>query len=86
VRAEAHYYFRPGVHGVVLAGHAADGAISGQVLLGLIAAAPPSGEAELRQARGLLRAAINHCLEGRELRTRIVARSLVGFPRKERSA
>jgi len=86
VRAEAHYYFRPGVHGVVLAGNAADGAISGHVLLGLIAAAPPSGEAELRQARTLLRAAINHCLEGRELRTRIVARSLVGFPRKERIA
>ena len=84
VQAEAHYHFRPGVNGVVLAAAAAEGAIGGHVLLGLAAATPPAGDIELRQARSLLRAAINHCLEGRELRTRTVARSLVSFPRKER--
>jgi len=84
VRAEAYYHFRPGVHGVVLAEEEGRGVISGRVLLGLVAATPPSDENGLRQARGLLRAAIDHCLEGRELRTRIVARSLVSFPRKER--
>jgi DNA repair protein RecO (recombination protein O) len=66
VRAEAHYHFRPGVHGVVLA-----------------AAADVDGESDLRQARALMRAAIDHCLEGRELRTRAVARSLASYPRKE---
>jgi DNA repair protein RecO (recombination protein O) len=86
VRAEAHYHFQPGVHGVVLAGAAAEAAISGRVLLGLVAATPPESDTDLRQARTLLRAAINHCLEGRELRTRVVARSLVSFPRRERSA
>jgi DNA repair protein RecO (recombination protein O) len=86
VRAEGYYQFKPGVHGVVLASAGAEAAICGRVLLGLIAATLPDSDAELRQARGLLRAAINHCLEGRELRTRIVARSLVSFPHKERSA
>jgi hypothetical protein len=33
-----------------------------------------------------MRTAIDHCLEGRELRTRAVARSLVSYPRKERTA
>jgi hypothetical protein len=33
-----------------------------------------------------MRAAIDHCLEGRELRTRSVARSVIAYPRRERSA
>ena len=40
----------------------------------------------LRQARTLMRAALDHCLDGRQLRTRLVARSLANFPRKERTA
>jgi len=84
VRAEAYYHFRPGVHGVVLAQPRAEGAIAGHVLQGLAAAAGLGSDADLRQARTLMRTAIDHCLEGRELRTRVVARSLVSYPRRER--
>jgi DNA repair protein RecO (recombination protein O) len=77
VRAEAWYRFQAGVHGVVGAAPGAAGAICGRVL---------SSEADLRQARVLMRAAIDHCLEGRELRTRSVARSVVAYPRRERRA
>lgn len=83
VRADAHYHYRPGVHGVVLAGTASEGAIAGHVLLRLCDAGQLDGESDLRQARALMRAAIDHCLEGRELRTRAVARSLASYPRKE---
>jgi DNA repair protein RecO (recombination protein O) len=86
VRADAYYHFHAGVHGVVLATQGAGGAISGRVLQGLVADMALEGEAELRQARALMRAAIDHCLEGRELRTRVVARSLVGYPRRQGSA
>jgi DNA repair protein RecO (recombination protein O) len=88
VRAEAHYHFRPGVHGVVLApaaGADPGGAIAGHVLQALSAATALTVEADLRQARALMRTAIDHCLEGRELRTRGVARSLVAYPRRERA-
>jgi DNA repair protein RecO (recombination protein O) len=85
VRPDAHYCFRPGVHGVVRAVDGSDGAVSGHVLQGLANAAGLTSESDLRQARTLMRAAIDHCLDGRELRTRLVARSLAGFPRKERT-
>ncbi|HEY6450990.1 MAG TPA: DNA repair protein RecO [Steroidobacteraceae bacterium] len=86
VRADAHYHYRPGVHGVVLAAAGSEDAIPGRVLQGLVAAAELYGETDLRQARALMRRAIDHCLEGRPLRTRIVARSLSSYPRKERRA
>ncbi len=90
VRADAHYHFRPGVHGVVLASAPGDdnggGAIAGHVLQGLASATGLTSDADLRQARALMRTAIDHCLEGRELRTRVVARSLFSYPRKERRA
>jgi len=90
IRADAHYHYRPGVHGVVLAGLDGDDrggtAIAGHVLQDLVSATGLSGAADLRQARALMRTAIDHCLEGRELRTRAVARSLVSYPRKERTA
>jgi len=84
--AEAHYHYRPGVHGVVRAAADGNGAIAGHVLQGLVSEAGFTSETDLRQARALMRAAIDHCLEGRELRTRVVARSLVSYPRKERTA
>jgi len=84
VRAEAYYHFRPGVHGFVVAEPAAPGAIAGQVLQEL-SRGELRGEAQLRAARALMRAALDHCLEGRELATRSMARSLAGYPRKQRS-
>ena len=86
VRAEAHYHYRPGVHGFVIAEPASPGAIAGSVLHGLAAGEVPRGEEPQRQARALMRAALDHCLEGRELVTRTVARSLSSYPRRERRA
>ncbi len=83
VRAEAHYHYRPGVHGLVRAEAAAENTIPGRVLQRLAGSGELDAEGELRQARALMRAAIDHCLEGRELRTRTVARSLASYPRKE---
>lgn len=84
VRAEAYYHFRPGVHGFVIAEPAAPGAVSGQVLQEL-SRGELRGEAQLRAARALMRAALDHCLEGQELATRSMARSLASYPRKQRS-
>jgi len=85
VQAEAHYHYRPGVHGVVRAAASGDGAVAGHVLQRLAGAAALSSESDLRQARVLMRAAIDHCLDGRELRTRVVARSMASYPRRERT-
>jgi DNA repair protein RecO (recombination protein O) len=85
VRADAYYHFQPGVHGVVIAAPDSAGAIGGGVLQRLVAGGAFQGDAELRQARALMRAALDHCLEGRELHTRTVARSLLNYPRRERT-
>jgi DNA repair protein RecO (recombination protein O) len=84
VRSEVHYQFRPGVHGFVVAEPGCSGGIQGEVLHRLAMGAQIEGEGELRQARSLMRAALDHCLEGRELSSRAVARSLRHYPRKER--
>jgi DNA repair protein RecO (recombination protein O) len=86
IRAEAHYQYRPGVHGLVRIAADGDGAIAGHVLQGLLSATGLSSEPDLRQARALMRSAIDHCLEGRPLRTRLVARSVSSYARKERTA
>jgi DNA repair protein RecO (recombination protein O) len=85
VRGDAYYHFQPGVHGVVGVAPGSPGAIGGIVLQRLAAGGSFEGDAELRQARALMRAALDHCLEGRELSTRAVARSLLNYPRRERT-
>jgi len=75
VRAERYYHFRAGV-GVIAAECGAAGAVSGRVLLLLAGGAAIEDPADVRAARTLMRAAIDHCLEGRELKTRAVARSV----------
>jgi len=91
VVAEAYYHFRPGegvwpvsagVHDSARAASPA-GAVPGRVLLALAAELPLSDAEGQRQARAVLRAALDHCLEGRELATRAVARAVA---RMERSA
>jgi DNA repair protein RecO (recombination protein O) len=84
VRGDAYYHFQPGVHGVVIAEPGSSGAIGGGVLQRLALGSGFETDAELRQARSLMRAALDHCLEGRELQTRAVARSLLNYPRRER--
>lgn len=85
VRGDAYYHFKPGVHGVVIAEPGSSGAIGGGVLQRLALGSRFESDAELRQARWLMRAALDHCLEGRELNTRVVARSLLNYPRRERT-
>ncbi len=74
IEAEAYYEFRP-AQGFVEASPDAPGALAGRSLLSLARerlASPP----ELDDARRLLRSALDHCLEGRDLATRSVARSM----------
>jgi DNA repair protein RecO (recombination protein O) len=76
ILVDRHYRFIPGVgFEACQPGHAR--ACSGRVLLGLAHDEPFALEADWREARNLMRAAIDHCLDGRELRTRQVARALV---------
>jgi len=86
VRADAYYQFQPGVHGFVVAEPASPGAIAGHVLHDLAAGRGPGAEEAQRQARALMRAALDHCLEGRELASRNVARALTAWSRRERRA
>jgi DNA repair protein RecO (recombination protein O) len=85
VRTDAHYHFHAGVHGFVIAEPGSCGAIAGDVLRGLAEGTAFESDTEISQARSLMRAALDHCLEGRELSTRTVARALRNYPRKERS-
>jgi hypothetical protein len=74
------------VHGFVIAEPGSSGAIGGSVLQRLALGDGFDSDTELRQARSLMRAALDHCLEGRELHTRAVARSLLNYPRRERAS
>lgn len=74
VAAGAFYQYRP-AQGLVGVSPDAPGAIAGHAVLSLAAERFESA-AELEDARRLLRSALEHCLEGRELKTRAVARSL----------
>ncbi len=85
VRNDGHYRFQPGVHGFVIAEPGTRDAIQGEVLRRLAGGLQFDGESELRQARALMRAALDHCLEGRPLSTRLVARELRVHARKERT-
>jgi DNA repair protein RecO (recombination protein O) len=71
---DAHYLFRL-THGMLRTAADAPGAVAGRSLIGL-AQERLSGPRELEDARRLLKSALAHVLEGRELNTRTVARSL----------
>jgi DNA repair protein RecO (recombination protein O) len=74
VSADAHYLYRPsdGLHEVR---EDAPGAYAGRSLLALREESLDDAQS-LDVARRVLRQALDHCLEGRELRTRHVARSM----------
>ena len=81
VEPKGLYHFRPGA-GLWLAESADDArAVEGRVLLALAAEAPLSDVEGQRQARQVLRAALDHCLDGRELRVRAVARAVARMER-----
>jgi len=74
IEPQAYYYFRPG-EGLFPADAARPDALAGRSLASL--SNEQLAEArELKDARSLLQAALAHCLEGRELATRSVARSM----------
>ncbi len=74
VSPAGHYQFRPS-HGLCEVREDAPGAYSGYSLLALREESLDDSQA-LDVARRVLRQALDHCLEGRELRTRSVARSM----------
>ena len=74
VTAESHYQYRPS-QGLSEVREDAPGAYAGRCLLALREESLDDAVA-LDTARRLLRQALDHCLEGRELRTRTVARSM----------
>jgi DNA repair protein RecO (recombination protein O) len=79
VSAEAYYHFEAGA-GLSPTAAGAD-AVQGRVLLALAADEPLQDADAQRQARTLLRAALDHCLDGRELKVRAVARALANMER-----
>lgn len=81
VEPHGYYHFRPGAG--LWPAVAGEDAVPGRVLLALAAEEPLADPLEQRQARRVLRAALDHCLDGRELRVRTVARAVA---RMERSA
>ena len=74
VSPEAHYHYRP-AQGMYEVRQDAPGAYAGRSLLALREESLDDAQT-LDVARRLLRQALDHCLEGRELRTRNVARSM----------
>jgi DNA repair protein RecO (recombination protein O) len=80
VEAERFYRCHPG-RGVMRAEPEAPGAISGRALLSLAAGEIAASESDARATRALLREQLDHCLEGRELKTRAVARAVAKLER-----
>jgi DNA repair protein RecO (recombination protein O) len=74
IELEGYYYFRPG-EGLFPADAARPDALAGRSLASLRNEELAEAR-ELKDARSLLQAALAHCLDGRELATRSVARSM----------
>jgi len=79
VSADAYYHFHAGT-GLSPTAPGAE-AVQGRVLLALAADEPLHDADAQRQARALLRAALDHCLDGRELSVRAVARAVANMER-----
>jgi DNA repair protein RecO (recombination protein O) len=77
--ADAYYHFQPGAG--LRPADEGPGAIAGRILLALSAGRPLEDPESQRQARAVLRAAIDHGLDGRELRVRAVARAVASMER-----
>jgi DNA repair protein RecO (recombination protein O) len=74
IEPQGYYYFRPG-EGLFPADAARPDALAGRSLASLRNEQLAEAR-ELKDARSLLQAALAHCLDGRELATRSVARSM----------
>jgi DNA repair protein RecO (recombination protein O) len=76
VLTQRYYHFRP-AEGLLATTAEHSGALQGRSLLNLVAGTLTEHR-ELADARRVLSAALEHCLEGRPLTTRAVARACVG--------
>jgi DNA repair protein RecO (recombination protein O) len=76
VLAQGHYHFRP-ADGLFATTAEHSGALQGRSLLNLVAGILKESR-ELVDARRVLSSALEHCLEGRPIATRAVARACVG--------
>lgn len=85
LQPDAWYRYRPGVHGLVRTSAGIAGAVPGDAIARIVDPQGAASESDLRHARTVMRAAIDHCLNGRALRTRDIARSVAGYPHKERN-
>jgi DNA repair protein RecO (recombination protein O) len=74
IESQGYYYFRPG-EGLFATDAARPDALAGRSLESLRNEELAESR-ELNDARALLHAALTHCLDGRELATRVVARSM----------
>lgn len=82
---EAYYHFHPELGFTEVSGGAQQGTVfRGRDLLG-IAEDRYDDAAVLETARSVLRVALDHALEGRDLRTRAVARAVIGRRRNKES-
>jgi DNA repair protein RecO (recombination protein O) len=84
IEAEGYYHFRPS-QGLFVTVEGAAGCVAGRSLIRL-GSEVLEERRELEDARRLLQAAIAHCLEGRELSTRAVAKSIARREGETRSA
>ena len=76
VLAQGYYHFRP-ADGLFATTAEHSGALQGRSLLNLVAGTLKENR-ELADARRVLSAALEHCLEGRPIATRAVARACIG--------
>jgi DNA repair protein RecO (recombination protein O) len=76
VLAQGYYHFRP-ADGLFATTAEHSGALQGRSLLNLVAGTLKESR-ELADARRVLSAALDHCLEGRPIATRAVARACIG--------
>jgi hypothetical protein len=76
VLAQGYYHFRP-ADGLFATTAEHSGALQGRSLLNLVAGTLKEIR-ELTDARRVLSAALDHCLEGRPIATRAVARACIG--------
>ena len=81
VEPGSYYHFHPALGFVALSSEPGPEALAGSSVLALAAGRFEEARA-LEDARRVLRAALDHLLEGRELRTRAVARAVARRPRR----
>jgi DNA repair protein RecO (recombination protein O) len=81
VSADARYRFDPGDGMHREESPSSAPSFAGRMLLAMASGEPLQEPQALHEARALMRLAIDHCLDGRELRTRAVARSMARLER-----